>query len=187
MTDILLLGALAIAAVAAYAGWGYADSLRSKLGAELKAHDATTKRLGEEQIARGSAEADKAIVQQNLDEASTQYVELMLEKQNLAAENTELQERIATLSLPVIVPPKEPLTEEQRKTLLAAKCMHCGGAHNIACPRVKRMRFRADGSTPLEVEFFPDGEWPKDRIIWLEDLYEPDAPTASVPASTPAA
>jgi hypothetical protein len=65
---------------------------------------------------------------------------------------------------------REKVTQEQYNLLTASKCANCGGVHLIACPRVKRMRFRPDGQTPGEVEFFPDNEWPKDRITWLEEL-----------------
>jgi hypothetical protein len=48
---------------------------------------------------------------------------------------------------------------------------NCGGVHSISCPRVKRIRFRGDGQTPLEVEYFES--WPQDNILWIEDLYVP--------------
>ena len=73
--------------------------------------------------------------------------------------------------------PPAPLSEEQRQSILdpANRCAHCGGVHAINCPRVKRIRFRADGSTPLEVEFWADNEWPKDRIVFPEDVEGPVA------------
>lgn len=69
------------------------------------------------------------------------------------------------------VPPPQPLppTSEELARLRDQRCIHCGGAHAIACPRVKRLRFRADGQTPLEVEFWADRDWPKDRVVFLED------------------
>lgn len=78
-------------------------------------------------------------------------------------------------------PEPEALTPEQRETLLQNRCGHCGGVHAISCPRVKRLRFRPDGQTPAEVEFFPDDQWPKDRIKWIEDL---PPVTALVPVET---
>lgn len=48
-----------------------------------------------------------------------------------------------------------------------APCIHCGGLHAIACPRVRRIRLRTDGSLE-EVEFWRD--WLTDRVIWKEDL-----------------
>jgi hypothetical protein len=71
----------------------------------------------------------------------------------------------------------EPLTPEQQKKMLENRCVNCGGVHSIACPRIKRMRFRADGQTPLEVEFWPDSEWPKDRVVWIEDIPELASPS----------
>ncbi len=64
------------------------------------------------------------------------------------------------------------LSEEQRKALAdpANRCVHCGGVHAIACPRIKRIRFRGDGQTPLEVEFWE--EWPRDRVVFPEDVLE---------------
>ncbi len=64
----------------------------------------------------------------------------------------------------------EALTAEQRQTLAAARCAHCGGVHAISCPRVKRIRFRSDGSTPMEVEFW--AEWPQDRVTYPEDFLD---------------
>jgi hypothetical protein len=51
------------------------------------------------------------------------------------------------------------------------KCVHCGGAHLRACPRVKRMTFHNDKSLQ-EVEFWPAGQWPTENIIWPEDIME---------------
>ncbi len=62
-----------------------------------------------------------------------------------------------------------PLSDEQRAALAAARCVHCGGAHAVACPRLRRIRFRADGTTPVEVEFWPDAEWPKERVVFPDE------------------
>ena len=62
------------------------------------------------------------------------------------------------------------VTKEQRDALIAARCTHCGGSHAVNCPRLKRIRFRADGSTPWEIEYWRDDEWPKDRVTFTEDL-----------------
>jgi hypothetical protein len=65
---------------------------------------------------------------------------------------------------------KRTVTQVEMDALKAIRCSSCGGAHTIACPRVKRMRFRPDGSSPAEVEFFPAGEWPREDVSWLEEL-----------------
>lgn len=50
-----------------------------------------------------------------------------------------------------------------------SRCGHCGGFHDLACPRVKRMVF--DNQNRLtEVEFWPPGKWPTDSIIFPEDI-----------------
>lgn len=51
-------------------------------------------------------------------------------------------------------------------------CRHCGGLHPRSCPRVKRMAFHSNG-TLAEVEFWPDGEWSDENVIWPEELPEP--------------
>lgn len=48
-------------------------------------------------------------------------------------------------------------------------CQHCGGLHSRACPRVRRIAYGTDHK-PVEVEFWPDGRWPTDGVIWLEDV-----------------
>lgn len=53
-------------------------------------------------------------------------------------------------------------------------CRHCGGLHPRSCPRVKRMAFHSNGAM-AEVEFWPDGQWSDDNILWPEELPEPEA------------
>lgn len=48
-------------------------------------------------------------------------------------------------------------------------CTHCGGRHDRACPRVKRMSFHPNGSL-AEVEFWPHGKWDEAGIIWPSHL-----------------
>ena len=48
-------------------------------------------------------------------------------------------------------------------------CRYCGGVHAEACPRVKRIKFKSD-SKPEEIEFWPWGDWPEDRVIWDSEL-----------------
>jgi hypothetical protein len=52
------------------------------------------------------------------------------------------------------------------------QCAHCGGWHQIACPRVRRMRFAEGSTTPVEVEFFDHGQWPTDAVIWPWQIAE---------------
>jgi hypothetical protein len=51
-------------------------------------------------------------------------------------------------------------------------CAHCGGIHLRACPRVKLLRFASTGSgRPVMVEFWPEGEWSQDGVIWPEIVF----------------
>ncbi len=59
------------------------------------------------------------------------------------------------------------LTDEERAAQLAARCAWCGGVHERACPRLRSIRFRPDGSTPTAVEFWE--HWDASEIIWPED------------------
>lgn len=58
-----------------------------------------------------------------------------------------------------------------RKEFEAMQCVHCGGAHLRACPRVKRMAF-SNSNNIQEVEFWADGEWDTTSIIWPEEIEE---------------
>lgn len=75
----------------------------------------------------------------------------------------------------------EQLTGEEAakiRALFAAgkACKHCGGIHTRACPRVRRLVFQGDNL--IEVEFWPEGRWSDEHIIWPEDVPEPDEPAA---------
>jgi hypothetical protein len=59
------------------------------------------------------------------------------------------------------------LTEEEVTAQLSGRCLHCGGIHERACPRVRSLRFRPDGITPLAVEFWE--HWDASEVIWPED------------------
>lgn len=48
-------------------------------------------------------------------------------------------------------------------------CQHCGGRHARACPRVRKMSFHPNGAL-ASVEFWPEGRWSDDDIIWPEDI-----------------
>lgn len=58
-----------------------------------------------------------------------------------------------------------------RKEFESQQCMHCGGAHLRACPRVQRLMFTSSGSIQ-EVEFWADGEWDDSNVIWPEEIEE---------------
>lgn len=49
------------------------------------------------------------------------------------------------------------------------RCQHCGGQHARACPRVRRLTFHPSGVL-AEVEFWADGRWPTDNVIWPEQI-----------------
>jgi hypothetical protein len=76
-----------------------------------------------------------------------------------------------TTSPPPVV---EPLSAEERAGYreqfeAKAQCIHCGGLHLRACPRVKRIVMR-NSEEISEVEFWPS--WPTEHIIFPEDVYE---------------
>jgi hypothetical protein len=73
-------------------------------------------------------------------------------------------------ALKKVPPVKRKVTQVEMDALTAIRCASCGGSHTIACPRVKRMRFRPDGQSPAEVEFWASGEWPREDVVWLEEL-----------------
>jgi hypothetical protein len=54
------------------------------------------------------------------------------------------------------------------------QCTHCGGLHLRACRRVRKiiMRNREEIS---EVEFWRDGQWDEEGIIWPEDVWDTTA------------
>jgi hypothetical protein len=80
------------------------------------------------------------------------------------------------------------LTPEQRRQAQAifegkgtvAPCMHCGGVHLRACPRVRKITWHSDG-TCLGAEYWPAGQWSDEGIVWPEDAYEIDEESDDVP------
>ncbi len=64
-------------------------------------------------------------------------------------------------------PPEERLTQEEYDS---SRCMHCGGVHLRACPRVKRMVFSPNGVDLLEIEFWET--YDDTNIIWPESIWE---------------
>jgi len=68
------------------------------------------------------------------------------------------------------------LTAEQKKgyreQFAAEKqCVHCGGLHLRACPRVRRIVWR-NKEEPAEIEYWASGRWPEGGIIFPEDVYD---------------
>lgn len=59
------------------------------------------------------------------------------------------------------------LTDDEVRDQLATRCHYCGGVHDRFCPRVRSLRFRPDGATPLAVEFWET--WDASDVIWPED------------------
>ena len=61
------------------------------------------------------------------------------------------------------------LTDEEQAELAdhEAPCVHCGGYHVRACPRVRRVVFRQNGSGVQEVEY-----WPASEIDWTGVIFE---------------
>lgn len=96
------------------------------------------------------------------------------ERDDATAAHTEALGRILALETELdaakTIVATEILTAEQRDTLLKSVCAHCGGIHSHACPRVKRLQFSNDGSSVVEVEFWPEGRWDATRVKWIEDL-----------------
>jgi len=46
----------------------------------------------------------------------------------------------------------------------ATRCMHCGGWHMHACPRIRSIKFL--GENPVEIEFWPHGAWPVSEVVF---------------------
>jgi hypothetical protein len=88
---------------------------------------------------------------------------------SLRAINADLIQEMHRLEL-IARPVKEAVTQDEYNVMMASKCANCGGVHTISCPRVKRIRFAPGGQTPVEVEFWPDNEWPKENVKWIENL-----------------
>lgn len=50
-------------------------------------------------------------------------------------------------------------------------CTDCGGVHERMCRRVKRKCFHPNGNL-IEVEYWPDGSWDAEDILWPEDVFD---------------
>lgn len=130
----------------------------------------------EREHAAESLKAERAEAARALAEATVKRDEMIGEVDRLGGENDDLRRENLALRA---VPPPEPMSEADIEKARANVCVHCGGVHAIACPRVRSMRFRSDGSV-IGVEFWADNEWPKNRVIFLED----HAPSTGVPEPT---
>ena len=62
----------------------------------------------------------------------------------------------------------------QQTPLEALTCGFCGGIHSARCPRVRKIEFQADGSTPHIVEFYEWGEWPEETVLWPDQVTVPE-------------
>jgi hypothetical protein len=74
------------------------------------------------------------------------------------------------------------LTEEEQAELDEGHppCIHCGGHHVRACPRVRRIVFRQGGAGVQEVEY-----WPASEIDWTGVIFEDVGGDEEPPSSLP--
>ncbi len=81
-----------------------------------------------------------------------------------SVENFEIETRSRVDRLKDKPEPEEysPLDEEQKRELRvtwgAVACTTCGFLHPGTCPRIKEMRYQANGN-PERIIFWPDGKW----------------------------
>lgn len=51
------------------------------------------------------------------------------------------------------------------------ECQWCGGIHQGMCPRVRKIVYHpTDDRQIREVEFWADGEWLKNSVVYPEDV-----------------
>lgn len=63
------------------------------------------------------------------------------------------------------------LTDDELRALLAReKCSHCGGVHERACPRVRKMVFHENTGRLLHVEFADSFD--DTAVVWPEPVLE---------------
>lgn len=114
--------------------------------------------------------------------AAAQVVELAARPscEELAAVQAQLDEALAPppldpqlaadLMAEVKVEPLITGLPETTTTVWAQRCcQHCGGLHTRACPRVRSISYSSDGK-PSQVDFWPDGRWPTDGVLWLDEV-----------------
>lgn len=76
------------------------------------------------------------------------------------------------------------LIAANREFIRVHGCLHCGGLHVRACPRIKSQVLR--GPEVTEVEFWPPGTW--EHLVYFPDTTTATAPASPVtePSGTPA-
>lgn len=72
----------------------------------------------------------------------------------------------------LLPPPDNRLNAEERQRVLDyfannEVCPNCRGVHNRACPRVRTVSYH-DNGTLRSVEYWPDGQWPQDSVIFSD-------------------
>jgi hypothetical protein len=70
---------------------------------------------------------------------------------------------------PVLTAQQKAAAREEMKAQ-GGPCLHCGGLHSHACPRVRRVRW--DGGKPVEAVYWRDGKWPTGDILFPEEIAE---------------
>ena len=70
---------------------------------------------------------------------------------------------------PVLTAEQKTAAREEMKAQ-GGPCIHCGGLHSRACPRVRRVKW--DGGKPVEAEYWRDGKWPTDDVLFPDDIAE---------------
>lgn len=68
--------------------------------------------------------------------------------------------------------PPEKMTAEERARVIEyftneEVCPNCRGVHNRACPRVRSVSYH-DNGTLKSVEYWPDGQWPQEAVIFRD-------------------
>ncbi|MGH2518570.1 MAG: hypothetical protein ACRDF8_02100 [Chloroflexota bacterium] len=51
------------------------------------------------------------------------------------------------------------------------RCIHCGGLHHGACPRLKATTWNSQHE-PQSAEYWPDGQWCRHNVIFAEAIVE---------------
>lgn len=126
------------------------------------------------------AEARADATDRNWQAARVAELEKELEAATAAPELDAEQARalLATKKVPHALFPGT-LPDVETTVFAEQKCQHCGGLHSRACPRVRRIAY-GDGGKPAEVQFWEDGRWPHEDVIWLEDVIEAAAEAEEV-------
>jgi hypothetical protein len=61
--------------------------------------------------------------------------------------------------------------KELRERMESEACKWCGGLHYGECPRLRHIIYHpSDERQVREVEFWPDGEWDRSRVLFAEDI-----------------